>query len=957
MAKTAQEYYEEGLRFYEEEKFAKAFDNFCAAANLGHTEAQNRVGLCYLAGEGTDKDYKLAYGWFEKALVPDLACPDASYNMGRCYFYGYGTQKNTNMAFGHFMSAAQMGHIDAKNAVAVQYLTGEGVREDNEKAIKWLENAYEQDPKNCRTNCNLAFCYRNGYGVEKDVNKAYDYYKVAADQNYAKAQYMVGYMHMNHELEYINYSTGIEYFQKAADNGHKIAMYEIGAAYEAGNLIGYERDLKKAVEYFEKAAELGEINALMKLGEEYVTGGNLVGKVVDLEKGLKYCHRSLELDNEFAASFLLRVYELGMYGVPASKQKALEVCKIAVGKGYIRFDAPLKRLRKLIRDEQVQNAQPAAAKPKDENAAVNSFDEVLRQLASDNALGAMNRLQKLIGLDSVKEEVCNIIKLHEFNKKRLAYNLAPLEISRHMVFTGKPGTGKTTVARLIGEVYHEMGLLQKAEVYEVKRQDLVAEYIGQTAPKTQKCIDKAMGGILFIDEAYTITKPNDERDFGHEAVEAIMNAMEDNREDLMVIVAGYEKEMRQFLDINLGLKSRFGENFINFEDYKPEELNQIFHKMAGEGKNQIMPDAEPILADYFEKIYRTRDEEFGNARAVRNFYDTIIKEKVNRLGDISKCNLHDFALTKADIQAAVAKLVGGLNEDEAPVMEQLENMIGLGRVKEEIRELRQVAVYQKLCRDKGVSVGEPPTMHMVFTGNPGTGKTTVARLIGKIYKELGLLPKGHVVEVKREDLIGSNVGSTAPKTKQVIKQAMGGVLFIDEAYSLSKEAENDFGKEAIETLLAEMEQRRESMAVIVAGYEEDMRRFINSNAGLRSRFTRYIHFDDYNGQELAQIFKRLAKGYSFGEGAEKELERLCREKYENRGKNFGNGRDIRNLFFAVTAALAARVSVMDNPTVEDLTCILREDILTAEQKQKRIEDREPKPKKNRLIGFNPTDNE
>lgn len=951
MADKAQEYYENGLRFYEAENFERAFDQFCAAANLGHTEAQNRVGLCYLAGKGVEKNYNLAYEWFERALVPDLACPDASYNMGRCFFYGYGTEKNPMMALGHFTSAAQMGHIDAQNAVAVQYLTGEGVREDNERAIKWLEAAYKQNPKHPRTNNNLGFCYRHGYGVEKDLQKAYDFYKVAADGGFVSAQYTVGYFHMEGLLGELNYRKGIEYYLKAADNGHATAQYEVGFAYESGTSI-LERDYAKAVEYYEKAAAQGDINALLKLGERYIQGTNLVGGRKDIAKGLAYCHRALELDNDFAASFLLRVYELGMYGVPASKQKALEVCKIAVGKGHIRFQAPLSRLRRLIREEQTQNALPAAGKNGQEGAKQQDSQS---QPAARRPLTAMDRLQGLIGLRSVKEEIRNIIKLHEFNTKRLTYNLAPLEISRHMVFTGNPGTGKTIVARLIGEVYHEMGLLQKGEVHEVKRQDLVAEYIGQTAPKTQKCIDDAMGGILFIDEAYTLSKPS-ERDFGYEAVETIMNAMEDNREDLMVIVAGYEKEMRHFLDINPGLKSRFG-NFINFEDYKPEELNQIFHKMAREGKNQIMPDAEPILADYFEKIYRTRDEEFGNARAVRNFYDTIIKEKVNRLGDISKCDLQDFALTKADIQAAVAKLVGGLNEDEAPVMEQLENMIGLGRVKEEIRELRQVAVYQKLCRDKGVSVGEPPTMHMVFTGNPGTGKTTVARLIGKIYKELGLLPKGHVVEVKREDLIGSNVGSTAPKTKQVIKQAMGGVLFIDEAYSLSKEAENDFGKEAIETLLAEMEQRRESMAVIVAGYEEDMRRFINSNAGLRSRFTRYIHFDDYNGQELAQIFKRLAKGYSFGEGAEEELERLCREKYENRGKNFGNGRDIRNLFFAVTAALAARVSVMDNPTVEDLTCILREDILTAEQKQKRIEDREPKPKKNRLIGFNPTDNE
>ena len=231
----------------------------------------------------------------------------------------------------------------------------------------------------------------------------------------------------------------------------------------------------------------------------------------------------------------------------------------------------------------------------------------------------------------------------------------------------------------------------------------------------------------------------------------------------------------------------------------------------------------------------------------------------------------------------------------------------------------------------------------------------MARLVGKIYKELGLLPKGHVVEVKREHLVGNNIGDTAPKTKEAIKRAVGGVLFIDEAYTLNQGGENDFGTEAINVLLTEMENKRESLAVIVAGYQEEIRDFINSNPGLESRFTRYIHFDDYTGQELAQIFRDIVqqKRYTFGEGAEAEVDRICAEMYDKRDNNFGNAREVRNLFDAVIQSLAARVSVLPNPTVQDLTQLTKADILAAErkQKQKQQHNQKPEPPKPRKIGF------
>lgn len=411
--------------------------------------------------------------------------------------------------------------------------------------------------------------------------------------------------------------------------------------------------------------------------------------------------------------------------------------------------------------------------------------------------------------------------------------------------------------------------------------------------------------------------------------------MEENRDDLMVIVAGYESEMQRFISSNPGLKSRFS-NFIHFEDYNAQELYQIFQQMIRSYGNRVEESAQPVLTQYFERLYRTRDKNFGNGRDVRNFYDSVLKHNAVRLAKMDISTLPPetlVTLTKDDVQAAYDEKFGAKNKSSVPVLDRLNAMTGLRHVKEEVYTLRRLALYQKLCEERGLPpTSEAPAMHMVFTGNPGTGKTTIANMIGEIYQELGLLPRGHVVVVKREDLVGTYVGQTAPKTKKMIEQALGGVLFIDEAYTLSRAgSENDFGLEAIETILTSMEENRENLVVIVAGYDNEMQRFIDANPGLKSRFTKYIHFDDYNGEEMVEIFHSFAKDYTIDEDAEEELSRLCEEIYCKRDKNFGNARDVRTLFNDVTCSLAARVVDLPNPAKEDLRRITRQDILAAEQ--------------------------
>ena len=277
------------------------------------------------------------------------------------------------------------------------------------------------------------------------------------------------------------------------------------------------------------------------------------------------------------------------------------------------------------------------------------------------------------------------------------------------------------------------------------------------------------------------------------------------------------------------------------------------------------------------------------------------------------------------------KIEGAEVEQKKPdfdeLMEQLDSLVGLEDVKRDIKNLMNLVKVRKLREQNDLPV-PPMSLHMVFVGNPGTGKTTVARLISGLYAAIGVLSKGQLIEVDRSGLVAGYVGQTALKTQDVIKSALGGVLFIDEAYALSSGGENDFGREAIETLLKAMEDHRDDLIVVVAGYTGPMEKFITSNPGLESRFNKYFFFPDYNGEQLMAIFRTQCKknGYVLTEEAEKAAVELFTKLYEERGDNFGNGRDVRNCFEDMIVRQSNRLAKMDSPGKEDLMAVLPEDL-------------------------------
>ena len=296
------------------------------------------------------------------------------------------------------------------------------------------------------------------------------------------------------------------------------------------------------------------------------------------------------------------------------------------------------------------NASEDSDGRKEETLEDGSSDKVGEEKEEESLEEILAKLNKLVGLENVKKDVNSLINLIQIRKIREERGIKQPDMSLHLVFSGNPGTGKTTVARLLGEIYSKLGILSKGHLVETDRSGLVAGYVGQTAIKTQDMIKEAMGGILFIDEAYSLSAAKGENDFGGEAIDTILKAMEDNREDFIVIVAGYPKLMDDFLHSNPGLESRFNKH-LNFEDYNPQELFDIFVSMEEGSSLKLDKKAEEFLKGHFEDVYECRGDNFANGRYVRNIFEKVLSNQANRLvknEDISDDDLNTLTIDDFD---------------------------------------------------------------------------------------------------------------------------------------------------------------------------------------------------------------------------------------------------------------------------------------------------------------------
>ena len=529
----------------------------------------------------------------------------------------------------------------------------------------------------------------------------------------------------------------------------------------------------------------------------------------------------------------------------------------------------------------------------------NMFDDFTLE-RDPEAQSPYDKLQSMIGLKNVKGKIDQIIAADQIEKDRKDCLGREYQTrSMHMIFAGDPGTAKTTVAKCFAGIAKERGILKSGAFVERGGMDLSG--LG-CVMAIREAFQAAEGGVLFIDEAYSL--------MGDTAVSVLIQEMENRRDSVIVILAGYQDRMKAFLKQNEGLKSRIP-YYIEFPNYNADELTDIFRLMMSERHFTASEEAVSEAHAIFEKIMHIDD--FGNGRAARNLLEKSIEKQSVRVfeekqkeGDIGKDRL--FHLIKDDIEEPEL----GVRKDRTPgtARKELDEMIGLSGAKELLRKAIAFFRLKKEYLENGISQ-ERAAMHMVFTGNPGTAKTTVARLFAEIMKDEKILPTGHFVEAGRADLIGTHVGETAPKVREKFKEAQGGVLFIDEAYSLCDAYEKSFGDEAITTIVQEMENHREDVIVIFAGYTKPMQEFLERNPGMLSRIAFQVRFDDYSTDELCEITQLMVSKnqMKITDAAMDKLRGIY--DCERVKTDYGNGRFVRKTIDEAVMNLADRVSQLD----------------------------------------------
>lgn len=533
----------------------------------------------------------------------------------------------------------------------------------------------------------------------------------------------------------------------------------------------------------------------------------------------------------------------------------------------------------------------------------------------------MKEIDKLIGMKKIKTELRNLSKYLNFNKRLEKINGITKTLNLHMVFSGNAGTGKTTVARLLADILYNMGYIEERKITEITPKDLIGEYLGQTAPKARRTIENALGGVLFIDEAYSLVSTSSSKsNYGSEAIVELLKCMEDYQEKLVIIFAGYHDEMNDFINLNPGLKSRI-RYYFDFEDYNEDELIQILYLKLNKLNLTISDEAVKTLKRIIS--FNMKATNFGNGRYVDNLINNLLVKHSLNLSDNDDTNLMNITINDVNLLSETNEL--NVND----VFKDLDKLIGLENVKYELKQLVDYLQYNKKMEKYNI-YPKDINLHMVFSGNAGTGKTTVARLLSNIFYSLGYIPENRLTEVTAKDLTGEYLGQTAPKVRRQVENALGGVLFIDEAYSLTQN-NNGYSGEAIAELLVCMEKYYDRLIIVFSGYEKEMKDFINTNPGLKSRIGKHFVFEDYSADELTEILLGLIKD-NYLKITDKAIEKF-KEIASNalKIKNFGNGRYVRNTFDKIL--IKHSTNTKNSNDMQELITITENDIDEVEIKK------------------------
>ena len=546
-------------------------------------------------------------------------------------------------------------------------------------------------------------------------------------------------------------------------------------------------------------------------------------------------------------------------------------------------------------------------------------------------------LDDYVGLQSVKDEIRAIIRNVKAKKEN---GVKDKLLKDHYLFTGNPGTGKTTFARKFGEVLNAIGALPTGQFVEVPAKDFIGQFLGDSEANVKKYVDKAMGGVLFIDEAYALNQSTG--GYGMDAVNTLLTLLENRKGEFVCVMAGYTKEMGEFVRMNPGIPSRCNVT-IEFPDYTARELETLFRNMLLRNNERteftLDAKAEEMLPKVFDKMYLKRSDTFGNAREVRNLFDLAVKRHRLR-------NATDDVLTYADIVGEDA--TEEISVDD--IMKEFDSFVGMQSVKDAVRRIAKEIAVQKQLIEMGEAAEGLTKYNFILTGNPGTGKSTVARIFGKVFKALGVTSTDRVTEKVPKDIIGQFVNESDKKMDAAINEAMGGVLFLDEAYDLEPmdaagKSTSSEGKKAVQLLMTRMENEAGKFVVICAGYPKEMTTFMNSNPGLKRRFSHTIHIEDYTADELLEIYERAAKAkkYNFSladDAVRMKALNMFRNMIAMKDDKFGNAGEAMKKVAETKTNINNRLMSIppDQWTPEVLHTALAEDIPYEEPAKVSIED-------------------
>ncbi|GAA1827103.1 AAA family ATPase [Actinomadura chokoriensis] len=607
-------------------------------------------------------------------------------------------------------------------------------------------------------------------------------------------------------------------------------------------------------------------------------------------------------EDDFAELFALAVARRGAH-------VAADVA--AAAGGMLRRTPPLLNLRGARLAEHMAAEAVAAARARRDAAAggaaeVTGADLPQRLIAGRPADGdPLAELAAVVGIEPVKREVDALIAEARAARLRREAGMTARPRPRHLVFTGNPGTGKGRVARILGRVYADLGVLSSGHLVEVERADLLGEYASESVLRVRRAVEEAHGGVLMVRDAHALVSVSADAARGREVLDVLLTSVQAHTEDLVVVLTGPHAEMNGLLKAHPDL-AEFFPRTIRFADLTDDELVQVFAAKAAASGFELAPGVLDEVRALVEAAPRERG--LGNVRIMANLLDRAVAMQGRRVladGIVDETESLDVIL----VEDVPDTLTRGRDDVPGDPLAEVDRLIGLADIKREVAALVAEVRAEQLRRDAKVSPA-PPARHMVFMGNPGTAKTTIARLIAAVFARLGLLSSGHLVEVTRADLVAEFVGQTAPRVRAAVERALGGVLFVDEAYALSSSGgdRRDFGHEAIAELLRLMEEHRGDLVVIVAGYDAEMERFLDANPGLKSRFPKRLRFPDYTDDELVTIFEYMAAeaGFALAPGVLDALrERVAAHP---RGASFGNARLVRNLLEASISRQAQRIT-------------------------------------------------